>query len=125
MVLVWVPGLGRVAQVEEFLSMANWSVLKNPSCRLIHVSNPLRPSLSASSNFCCHFRSNGLRSKLHRNFGRMYLTGGKCDEALRSLAQDAYYCSLDVGPDSTVTAGAYFYMGAAFLTQVRLCSHFF
>ena len=49
----------------------------------------------------------------------MYATQGKFREALQSLAQDAYYSSLDVGPDNVVTAGAYYHMGGAFLAQVR------
>lgn len=113
-------GLGRVAQVEEFLSMANWSVLKNPSCRFEPC---IRHTFIGNTHFilywlclCCD--SNGLRSKLHRNFGRMYLAAGRNEDALKSLAQDAYYSSLDVGPDSPTTAGAYYHMGAAFLAQV-------
>jgi hypothetical protein len=38
----------RFTATEEFLSLANWSVLKNPQC------------------------SNTLRSQLHRNFGKLY-----------------------------------------------------
>jgi hypothetical protein len=62
--------------------------------------------------------SNGLRSQLHRNFGKMYLSQGKLDDALRSLAQDAYFSSLDAGPDSVATAGAFFHMAAAFIAKV-------
>lgn len=51
----------------------------------------------------------------------MYASQGKYADALRSLAQDAYYCSLDLGPDSVATAGAYFHMGSAFLAQVCFC----
>ena len=40
-------GLMRFTSTEEFLSLANWSVLKNPQC------------------------SNTLRSQLHRNFGKV------------------------------------------------------
>ena len=46
-------GLGRFKQAEEFLSLANWSVLKNPGC------------------------SNAVRSQLHRNFGKLYSAQGK------------------------------------------------
>ena len=28
-------GLGRFKQAEEFLSLANWSILKNPDCRCV------------------------------------------------------------------------------------------
>ena len=59
-------GLARYQQAEQFLSMANWSILKNPDA------------------------SNALRSKLHRNFGKVYAARGKLDEALDELAKDIH-----------------------------------
>ena len=41
-------GLGRHKQAEEYLSLANWSILKNPDC------------------------SNRTKSQLYRNFGKLY-----------------------------------------------------
>lgn len=61
---------------------------------------------------------NGLRSKLNRNFGKLYIRQGRFEDALASLAQDAYYSSVDVGPENIATAGAYFHMGGAFLSLV-------
>ena len=49
--------LGRFPQAEEFLSLTNWSILKNPDC------------------------SNNLRSQLHRNLGKLYSAQGKLDHA--------------------------------------------
>ena len=43
--LLLCTGLGRAAQVEEFLSMANWSVLKNPTCRSVEFAPLLCLSL--------------------------------------------------------------------------------
>jgi len=32
------------------------------------------------------------------------------DESLRQLAQDAYYCAVEHGPEHVTTAAAYYYM---------------
>lgn len=86
-------GLGRYRQAEEFLSMANWSVLKNPDC------------------------SNALRSKLHRNFGKLYASQGKFDKALKELANDIFHSSLEIGPEHIDTAGGYYHMATIFFSQ--------
>ena len=65
-------GLARYRQAEEQLTLANWALLKTPHC------------------------SNALRSQLRRNFGRLYASQSKFDEALRQLADDVYYSSLMV-----------------------------
>ena len=65
-------GLGRHKMAEEYLSLANWSILKNPDC------------------------SNRTKSQLYRNFGKLYASQGKHDEALRQLANDVYFSSLQV-----------------------------
>ena len=88
-------GLGRFQQAEEFLSLANWSVLKNPDC------------------------SNAIRSQLHRNFGKLYSAQGKLDEALQELAKDIYCSSLEVGPEHVDTSAGYYHMASIFYTQVR------
>lgn len=86
-------GLKRYKVAEEFLLYANWSVLKNPDC------------------------SNELKSQLFRNFGKLYASQGKFQDALKQLAQDIYYSSLESGPEHIDTAGGYFYMADVFLTQ--------
>jgi hypothetical protein len=52
-------GTGGLAQAESYLSRANWIVLKNPEA------------------------SNALRSKLHRNFGKLYALKGEYVPSLR------------------------------------------
>ena len=89
-------GLGRFQQAEEFLSLANWSVLKNPDC------------------------SNAIRSQLHRNFGKLYSAKGKLDEALQELAKDIYCSSLEVGPEHVDTSAGYYHMASIFYTQHRI-----
>ncbi|CAM9809858.1 unnamed protein product, partial [Phaeothamnion confervicola] len=69
-------GLNRLQSAEELLSLANWSVLKNPD-----------HSVQA------------IRSQLHRNFGKLYTAQNKLDEALRELSKDVYWSSLEAGPE--------------------------
>lgn len=86
-------GLRRYKVAEEFLLYANWSVLKNPDC------------------------SNELKSQLYRNFGKLYASQGRFDDALKQLAHDVYYSSLESGPEHIDTAAGYFYMADVFLTK--------
>ncbi len=53
-----------MSQAEEYLSQAQWTVLKTPEC------------------------SNAIKSKLYRNLGLLYAAKGEYDEALRQLADD-------------------------------------
>lgn len=55
-------GLQRYKQAEEYLSLAKWAVLKKPDC------------------------SNSLKSNLYRNFGKLYFSQGKYQDALYQLA---------------------------------------
>jgi tetratricopeptide (TPR) repeat protein len=89
-------GLRRYKAAEEFLSLANWSVLQNPEC------------------------SNLIRSQLHRNFGKLYAGQGKHHEALKQLAHDVYFSSLEVGPEHIDTAAGYFHMANIFRSQNRV-----
>jgi len=73
-------GLGRFQQAEEFLSLANWSVLKSSGC------------------------PNAVRSQLHRNFGKLYSAQGKHAEALGELTKDVYWSSLEFGPEHVNTS---------------------
>jgi len=86
-------GLKRYKVAEEFLLYANWSVLKNNDC------------------------SNELKSQLYRNFGKLYASQGRFQDALRQLALDIYYSSLESGPEHIDTAGGYFYLADVFMTM--------
>lgn len=83
-------GLGRLPQAEEYLSQAQWTVLKTPEC------------------------SNAIKSKLFRNLGLLYAAKGEDEEALRALADDIYHSSLDAGTDDIRTSGGYFHMANIF-----------
>jgi len=89
-------GLGKLHQAEEFLALANWSVLKNPDC------------------------SNAIRSQLHRNFGKLYTSQEKFDDALRELAKDIYCSSAEVGPEHVDTSAGYFLMANIFYKQRKI-----
>jgi tetratricopeptide (TPR) repeat protein len=89
-------GLDKFRQCEEYLSLANWSVLKNPGC------------------------SDAIRSQLHRNFGKLYSAQGKLDQALQELAKDVYHSSLSVGPEHIDTSGGFFHMANLFYAQNKI-----
>ena len=75
---------------EEFLSLANWNLLKNKDA------------------------SHSMMSQLHRNFGRLYTAQIRYNEALHAFATDIYYSSLEHGPEHIRTAPSYFHMGRVF-----------
>lgn len=89
-------GLGRYHNVEEFLAMAKWGVVKTPDC------------------------SNTIRSKLHRNFGKLYASQGKFADALKELAVDIYYSSLEFGPEHVDTAAGYYHMATIFYSENKI-----
>ena len=57
-------GLGRILQAEEYLSQAQWTVLKTVDC------------------------PDSMKSRLYRNLGMLYAAKQQYDEALRNLAND-------------------------------------
>mmetsp|Transcript_27614 Transcript_27614/g.36233 ORF Transcript_27614/g.36233 Transcript_27614/m.36233 type:complete len:408 (+) Transcript_27614:114-1337(+) len=89
-------GLGKLHQAEEFLALANWSVLKNPDC------------------------SNAIRSQLHRNFGKLYTAQDKLEDALKELAKDIYCSASEVGPEHVDTSAGYFLMANIFYKQRKI-----
>jgi tetratricopeptide (TPR) repeat protein len=89
-------GLLQYRQAEEYLTLANWALLKAGGA------------------------SNALRSQLRRNFGKLYASQGRHEEALRQLADDVYYSSLMVGPEHIDTSGGYFQLGNVFYAMNRI-----
>ena len=90
-------GLSRWSNAEHFLSMANWTLLKNPETP-----------------------NNVLFSQLFRDFGKLYSGQGKFQEALWQFSNDVYHCSLEVGPEHINTAGGYFEMATVFENLDRM-----
>lgn len=89
-------GLLYYGEAESYLTKANWVLLKTANC------------------------SNALRSQLRRNFGKLYASQGRYEEALRQLADDVYYSSLMVGPEHIDTSGGYFQLGNVFFAMNRV-----
>lgn len=83
-------GLRRLKIAEEFLSLANWNILKHPEA------------------------GSSMMSNLQRNFGRLYAAQQRYNEALQAFATDIYYSSLEFGPENIRSAPSYFHMGRVF-----------
>lgn len=96
-------GLGQLRQVQEFLGLANWAVLKQPDC------------------------SAATKSQLHRTFGKLCAAQGKLPEAATHLAKDIYWMSREVGPEHVRTTPGYFHLAAVFdqLHRVEAALAFF
>ncbi|XP_044852351.1 zinc finger MYND domain-containing protein 12 isoform X1 [Mauremys mutica] len=89
-------GLGHLTQAEEYLSQAQWIVLKTSDC------------------------SNGIQSKLHRNLGLLYAAKGNFEESLYHLATDIYFASCAFGTHDISTSGGYFHMANVFFRQNKM-----
>ncbi|XP_030588620.1 zinc finger MYND domain-containing protein 12 isoform X2 [Archocentrus centrarchus] len=89
-------GLGDLNLVAEFLSQAEWAVLKSPKCGL------------------------AICQKLHRSLGRLHVVTGDLEAALRNFANDIYFATEEYGLDSIVTAAGYFLMADVFAKQGKM-----
>ncbi|XP_053118838.1 zinc finger MYND domain-containing protein 12-like isoform X1 [Hemicordylus capensis] len=89
-------GLGHVAQGEEYLSQAQWIVLKNASC------------------------SSAIQSKLHRNLGLLHAARGNFEDALYHLANDVYNACCAFRTNGIAASGGYFHMANIFFHQKRM-----
>lgn len=81
-------GLRRGPACEDFLALAAWLVLKEPALTT-HV----------------------MRSQLSRLYGQLHAFQNKPPEALRSFAEDVYYCSLEYGAEDVRTSLGYYNLG--------------
>ncbi|XP_025036482.1 zinc finger MYND domain-containing protein 12 isoform X2 [Pelodiscus sinensis] len=89
-------GLGHLTQADDYLSQAQWIVLKTSDC------------------------NNGIQSKLHRNLGLLYAAKGNFEEALYHLAIDIYFASCAFGTHDISTSGGYFHMANVFFHQNKM-----
>lgn len=89
-------GLGHLSQAEEYLSQAQWSVLKTSQC------------------------SPAIQSKLHRNLGLLYAAKGNFEQSLYHLANDIFHASCAFGTNDVAVSGGYFHMGNIFFRQNRM-----
>ncbi|XP_004705322.1 zinc finger MYND domain-containing protein 12 isoform X1 [Echinops telfairi] len=89
-------GLGRIIQAEEYLSQAQWTVLKSTDC------------------------SHATHSLLHRNLGLLYMAKENYEEARYHLANDIYFASSAFGTEDVRTSGGYFQLANVFQTLNKL-----
>ncbi|XP_054994392.1 zinc finger MYND domain-containing protein 12 [Sorex araneus] len=83
-------GMGHIVQAEEYLSQAQWTVLKSTEC------------------------SSATHSLLHRNLGLLYIAKENYDEARYHLANDIYHASCAFGTEDIRTSGGYFHLASIF-----------
>ncbi|XP_004679509.1 PREDICTED: zinc finger MYND domain-containing protein 12 isoform X1 [Condylura cristata] len=83
-------GLGQIIQAEEYLSQAQWTVLK--------------------STECCY----ATHSLLHRNLGLLFMAKENYEEARYHLANDIYFASCAFGTENIRTSGGYFHLANIF-----------
>ncbi|XP_075253649.1 zinc finger MYND domain-containing protein 12-like [Convolutriloba macropyga] len=88
-------GLEKLNQAEQYLSQAEWTVLKTESV------------------------GNDYKAKLYTNMGLLYDAKKSYQEALRNFANGIYYASEEYGTDDIRTSSAYFYMANVFYKQNR------
>lgn len=89
-------GLSRATQADEFLSTASYILVKHP------------------------YASAELRSRLHRNFGRLYAAQGNHAAALDSFSRDVFYGSMVHGPEAVEVTIGYFFMAQVMAAQGRV-----
>lgn len=89
-------GLGRLTQAQEYLSQAQWTVLKTHEC------------------------SSELKFRLHRNLGMLHAGQGNSEDALKELAESIYQASLAYGANDVRTSGGYFHMANIFYQQDKM-----
>eukprot|EP00798_Chlamydomonas_sp_ICE-L_P008130 gene8129-1379_t len=87
-------GLRRSKQCEDFLALASWLSMKEPT-----------------------LTSNVMKSQLSRLYGQLYAFQGKHAEALHAFAEDIYYCSMEYGPEDVRTSLGYYNMGKVFQSR--------
>merc|ERR1712226_29820 len=88
-------GLDKLNQAEQYLSQAEWTVLKTEGV------------------------GNDYKAKLYTNMGLLYDAKKSYQEALRNFANGIYYASEEYGTDDIRTSSAYFYMANVFYKQNR------
>ncbi|KAJ6656840.1 hypothetical protein lerEdw1_003171 [Lerista edwardsae] len=89
-------GLGHLAQAEEYLSQAQWIVLKKSH------------------------QNDAIQSKLHRNLGLLFAAKGNYEVSLFHLANDVFFACSAFGTNHIASSGGYFHMANVFFRQKRM-----
>mmetsp|Transcript_61096 Transcript_61096/g.101185 ORF Transcript_61096/g.101185 Transcript_61096/m.101185 type:complete len:447 (+) Transcript_61096:86-1426(+) len=90
--------LDKFKQAEEFLSLAQWNILKHPEADV------------------------SLKAELHQTFGLLYASDGKLDLALKQLSQATYFLTILNGPSHVLTSFGYFDLGNVFAATSNMDS---
>ncbi|XP_019477945.1 zinc finger MYND domain-containing protein 12 [Meleagris gallopavo] len=91
-----IDGVGNLQQASNYLSQAQWIVLRTPDC------------------------SGAFQHRLHRSLGLLCAAGGNFDQALYHLANDIYLASSTFGVKSVEASGGYFHMANVFFHQNKM-----
>ncbi|KAL4646036.1 zinc finger MYND domain-containing protein 12 [Arapaima gigas] len=86
-------GLSFLAEAKQYLTQAEWTVLRSPGC------------------------SCAVRHQLHRNMGRLHIAEQNLECALFHLANDVYYATEEFSLNSPETCGGYLLMAEVFFVQ--------
>ncbi|XP_031463821.1 zinc finger MYND domain-containing protein 12 [Phasianus colchicus] len=89
-------GVGNLQQASNYLSQAQWIVLRTPDC------------------------SGAFQHRLHRSLGLLYVADGNFNQALYHLANDIYLASSTFGLKSVEASGGYFHMANVFFHQNKM-----
>uniref|UniRef100_A0A673AUL9 Zinc finger, MYND-type containing 12 n=1 Tax=Sphaeramia orbicularis TaxID=375764 RepID=A0A673AUL9_9TELE len=89
-------GLGDLVSAMEFLSQAEWVVLKSPDCghEILH--------------------------RLHRSQGRLHTALGYLESARKHFANDIYHASEEYGADSIISCEGYFLLASVFVKEGKM-----
>jgi hypothetical protein len=88
--------MDRFKPAEEFLSLAQWTILKHPETDV------------------------SLKAELHQTFGLLYASDGKLDAALQQLTSATYYLCTMNGPEHILTSFGYFDLGNVFAASSNM-----
>ena len=88
--------MDRYKAAEEFLSLAQWTILKHPEC------------------------DTTLKAELHQTYGLLYASDGRLDIALKQLAQATYFLTELHGPEHVLTSFGYFDLGNVFAAKANM-----
>jgi tetratricopeptide (TPR) repeat protein len=121
--------LGRTAQAEEFLSMSSYVLSKvseegggGAGSSATKGGGQEGDGGEGGGSASAHGHGQGqgqgqsldeVKSRLHRNFGKLYMAQGNPSAAAEAFAKDIFHASLAAGPESVAASGGYFQLGKA------------
>jgi tetratricopeptide (TPR) repeat protein len=86
-------GLQNTKQAEEYLSLAKWIVLNDPTC------------------------SDRIKSRLHQLMGRLYYYEQDLEKSKEEYASSVFYSAKCYGAEAIATSSGYYALGDVFLSQ--------